>query len=205
MAESAAATFHGNGGDDVLTGGALDDLLVGGPGADTIDGRGGKDAASYGDGARTEGVTVSIGAGAGDDGSSFDTGAGGARDTVLGVEAVQGSPFGDTLFGDGSPTTCSAAAATTSCRAAAAATHLQGGDGIDTVSYADRTAGQPVIVVLGGTAGNGAPLEDDVVGADVESAIGGGDADAITGDDGRTSSPAAAATTCSRALAAWTF
>ena len=183
MAESASVTLHGNGGDDVLTGGALDDLLVGGPGADTLDGRGGKDTASYNDAARTVGVTVSIGAGAGNDGSSFDAGAGGAFDTVLAIETVQGSAFADTLIGDGSPNDLLGGGGDDVLQGGGGSDVLQGNDGSDTVSYADRTTGQPVTVVLGGTANNGAPLENDVVGNDVENVTGGDGADTITGDD----------------------
>ena len=183
-AESAPTTLRGNGGDDVLIGGPVDDLLVGGPGADLIDGRDGRDTASYDDTGRTEGVTVSIAAGAGDDGSRFNAGSGGARDTVLAVEAVHGSAFKDTLIGDGSANDLLGGSGDDVLVGSAGNDVLQGGDGVDTVFYADRTTGRPVTVVLGGTAGNGEPDEDDVLGADVESIAGGDDADTILGDDG---------------------
>ena len=121
-AEPAPTTLRGNGGDDVLIGGALGDLLVGGSGADTIVGRDGQDTASYGDPGRTEGVTVTIASGASDDGSSFDTGAGGARDAVLAVEAVEGSALDDTLMETARRTICPARVATTCSWAPAATT-----------------------------------------------------------------------------------
>jgi hypothetical protein len=57
---------------------------------------------------------------------------------------------------------------------------LGGGDGIDTVSYADRSSG---VTIALGSRGNGAELEDDVIAADIENAIGGAGPDTITGSD----------------------
>lgn len=59
---------------------------------------------------------------------------------------------------------------------------LSGGPGPDTALYDDHAVG--VTVRLGGSAGNGAPGEDDTIAADVEEARGGPGDDVLIGDDG---------------------
>jgi Ca2+-binding RTX toxin-like protein len=175
MVENAAATFTGNGGDDILRGGALDDTLVGAAGADTIDGRGGIDTTTYSEPVRTEGVTVTLGASG--SGSSFD----GAGDTVLATENLVGTALADTLTGDAAANDLFGAGGDDTLVGGAGADVLRGGDGADTVSYADRGPGDPVTITVGGTGGGS--VEGDAIGADVENAIGGAGNDAITGDD----------------------
>ena len=72
----------------------------------------------------------------------------------------------------------------TTCCGAGAIDVLDGGDGLDTVSYAERGAGEPVTVVPDGLANDGAPGENDDVGADIENAAGGAGGDDLTGNDG---------------------
>jgi hypothetical protein len=59
-----------------------------------------------------------------------------------------------------------------------------GGDGTDVVSYEDRAGTEPVTISLDGAANDGAPGENDAVGADVEDAIGGAGDDTIFGGGG---------------------
>ena len=96
-----ADTLIGNGGRDVLLGGAGhdsvdggagDDELWGEAGNDTLNGGAGQDIARYIEAA--SGVVVDLSAG-----RTSNDGDGGT-DTLIGIEAVHGSAFGDALTGD---------------------------------------------------------------------------------------------------------
>ncbi len=80
------------GGNDKLYGGAGNDFLLGGGGDDLLDGGAGEDTASYLD--ATSGITVSL----------LLTGAqatgGSGTDTLVGIESLIGSKFGDDLTGN---------------------------------------------------------------------------------------------------------
>jgi Ca2+-binding RTX toxin-like protein len=83
--------LSGGGGADVLFGGEGSDTLLGGSGADRIEGGGGVDVASYGDALSWVIADLALpGANLGD-----------ARgDVLVGIEDLEGSGFGDGLFGD---------------------------------------------------------------------------------------------------------
>jgi Ca2+-binding RTX toxin-like protein len=84
--------LHGWGGNDRLTGGAAMDWFDGGSGADRIDGRGGWDVASYlATPASAGGVTIDM---------KTNANGGAARgDTLIHIEAVQGTNSADTIVG----------------------------------------------------------------------------------------------------------
>jgi Ca2+-binding RTX toxin-like protein len=105
--------LNGSIGEDTLVGGAGDDTLQSGEGADVVNGGSGTDTASYA--ASIVGVSVSL---------LTRTGAGGEAegDVLIGIENLTGSGFADVLEGD------------------AGNNVLDGGTGIDTVSYANATA-----------------------------------------------------------------
>jgi Ca2+-binding RTX toxin-like protein len=174
--------LDGRAGDDRLVGRGGADRLHGGVDADTFDGGPGTDTISYDDSGRTEGVTVTLGVEAGDDGSPADANASGVRDTVEEAEIVNGSRFADTLRGDALANQLDGDGGDDVLEGAGGVDALRGGAGTDTASYADR--GDPVIVTLDGAANDGAPGENDDVGADVENAAGGAGADTISGGDG---------------------
>jgi hypothetical protein len=92
-----AVVIAGNGGNDQLTGGIADDELSPGAGGDAVVGGDGTDTVRYDDAFRTTGVTVNL-QGSGDQGSAED-GPAGARDAIIGVEAVTGTNFADTISG----------------------------------------------------------------------------------------------------------
>lgn len=99
---------------DTLLGSTRGDTFLGGFGNDTIDGRGGSDTVEYGNVAR--GVTVNLAAG---------TATGGAgSDTLISIEAVTGSIFGDSIAGS---------AAANVLRGMAGNDALAGGAGADTL------------------------------------------------------------------------
>jgi Ca2+-binding RTX toxin-like protein len=83
----------GGAGDDSIEGGGDDDELVGGEGDDRLDGGSGIDTAGYS--AAAAAVTVSLML----PGAAQNTGGAGV-DTLIGIENLTGSAFGDTLTGN---------------------------------------------------------------------------------------------------------
>ena len=83
--------LEGRDGDDMLDGAGGDDELFGGRGNDTLDGGEGTfDKAIYRN--ESSGVTINLTTGTATDGS-------GGTDTLLNIEAIEGSEFGDTITG----------------------------------------------------------------------------------------------------------
>ena len=120
----SADTLDGLGGNDTLNGLAGDDLLTGGDGADLLNGGAGVDTASYA-GAGSA-VTVSLLA----SGAQATGGAG--TDTLVSIENLAGSAYGDTLTGD---------AAANVLNGGAGNDTLDGGGGSDTAVFSgDRAA-----------------------------------------------------------------
>jgi hypothetical protein len=169
----------GGAGPDTLTGSGVANVLDGGDGADILSGLAGMDTATYA--SRTTGVTVDID-GVADDGNSAD-GPSGARDTVkTDVENLTGGKGADTLTGN----------ATTANRidGGNGADVMSGLGGIDTVTYALRTAG--VTADIDGVADDGASADGpatarDNIKIDVENLIGGKATDTLTGSAGNNS------------------
>lgn len=91
--------LKGLGGNDRLFGEAGDDVLAGGPGADRLDGgAGARDRIDYGDFASPDGrqgVSVNL-----DSGAAGELYGGGPKDTLVGIEYVDASPFNDSVNGD---------------------------------------------------------------------------------------------------------
>uniref|UniRef100_UPI00286D159D M10 family metallopeptidase C-terminal domain-containing protein n=1 Tax=Sphingomonas sp. TaxID=28214 RepID=UPI00286D159D len=98
IGNAANNLLRGNGGNDILNGFGGADVLIGGTGNDTIDGDDGVDTASYITAFAAVTVNLATGTGA-------STGAGDAAvvglDTLIEIENVTGSNFGDTLTGNG--------------------------------------------------------------------------------------------------------
>ncbi|MBY0565630.1 MAG: hypothetical protein K2P58_15780 [Hyphomonadaceae bacterium] len=172
--DGGANRLDGGVGDDVLQGGDGDDQLDGGAGADALTGGAGVDTASYA--LSTAPVTVRLAL----SGAQDTRGAG--LDTLTGIENLIGSNGGDILGGD------------------ALANVLDGGDGVDTVTYAD--ASSRVAVILGQTAQQdtlgagldtllsienivGSAFDDDLQGSDGENVMdGGAGSDTLRGGQG---------------------
>lgn len=87
---AAADTLTGTAGNDSITGGAGDDQLTGGAGDDTLDGGDGSDSAYYTD--ASAGVAVNLALGTA-------SGPGVGTDSLISIENVFGSLFGDLLIG----------------------------------------------------------------------------------------------------------
>lgn len=182
-----ANVLSGSGGVDSLHGGLGDDTLLGGTGGDDLFGDGGVDLVSYNPESRA--VSVTAGAGVDDDGvididpdmvgdqtegdtvdSTVESIAGGG-----GADFLVGGTGAGTVAGNGGNDTLNGGTGT-------AADVIDGGPGLDTVSYAGRT--NPVIVTLDATAndGEGGAAEGDDVHGDVENITGGSGGDTLTGN-----------------------
>jgi Ca2+-binding RTX toxin-like protein len=83
--------LDGRGGADVLEGGYGSDRLTGGSGGDVLNGGEGEDIAVYRD--SPAGVLVSLASG-------YVTGGDAGGDTLIGIESLDGSEFGDVLLGN---------------------------------------------------------------------------------------------------------
>ena len=90
---SAADTLDGGAGNDMLKGQAGNDQLTGGTGNDSLDGGAGVDTIAYA--VTSAGVTVNLGLT-----TAQAVGGGQGSDTIVNVENISGSAFGDTLTGN---------------------------------------------------------------------------------------------------------
>ena len=146
--------LQGGPGADALFGGIGDDVLEGGPGADTLKGGSGADTASYGQSAT--GVEIRLHSGLAQGGVA-------EGDVLDSIEHLTGSAYADTLAGD------------------ADANRLDGGGGVDWLSYADSDAGVDVTLTDG--IGAGGHAEGDVF-AGFENVEGSRHDDVLAGDNG---------------------
>ena len=177
-------------GDDDIGGGAGDDALFGAGGADVYRGGSGFDFANYREHAGNNDLTITINNVAND-------GAAGEGDNVMDtVEGVAGAEGNDTITGSSASNTLFGGDGADDISGANgndlldgeipgegfgvfAGDILDGGNGIDTVSYRSHFSG--VTVNIGGGANDGLPGEGDDVQSTVENLIGTDDFDTLTG------------------------
>ncbi|MEI7747204.1 MAG: calcium-binding protein, partial [Actinomycetota bacterium] len=145
-------SLTGDGQANVIKGGLGNDLLVGGLGDDSFTGGGGTDSVDYA--SASNAVTVNLATG-------FAQGQG--TDSLSGITNVNASPYNDSLIGDSN------------------ANVLNGGNGIDTVSYASTSNGVTANLATGVATISG-QAADKLVG--IENLIGGSGNDTLTGDAG---------------------
>jgi Ca2+-binding RTX toxin-like protein len=155
-----AAQSTGGGGKDTLvgienlTGSAFNDTLAGDAGDNVLNGGAGIDTANYLNAA--SGVSVSLAIA----GAQDTLGAG--VDTLLNFENLSGSKFADTLEGNGGDNV------------------LEGGSGVDTVSYAHAAAGVTVSLAAVGAQNTGGAGVDTLL--HFENLTGSAFGDVLTGD-----------------------
>lgn len=170
--EAGADELHGNEGQDTLRGGAGDDVLLGGTGNDLLDGGAGFDAASY----ATHNAAVNVDMLAGTAWSRVGTV--NETDTLVDIERVLGSAFGDQVVA-GATTTVDGAAGDDWVWSGSGANRLVGGAGVDSLSYGYSTSGVRVSLATGAVSG-GFAQGDSITG--FERLYGSTHADALTGD-----------------------
>jgi Ca2+-binding RTX toxin-like protein len=196
---SGVEQIEGGAGSDSITGDGATNVLAGGAGDDTIDGRGaiddldggiGHDTVSYA--TEAAGVVVSLGAGSGGPGGAVDvlrsfegaaTGAG--NDLVSGTATSESFALGagdDQLNAAEGNDSANGGDGNDLLRGGAGRDVLAGGAGTDTVTYDERTSGEPITVSLAAGTGGG-PGEDDQLSA-IENVVATPGPDTLSGDDG---------------------
>jgi Ca2+-binding RTX toxin-like protein len=164
---SSNNTLVGTDQDDVINGLAGNDLIQGLAGNDIIDGGTDIDTADYRE--KTLGITVTL-SGSTD---AIVTVGGIAEDTLRRVENIYGGSGDDFITGD---------ALANTFRGGLGADILDGGAGVDTADYSDKT--QSVVVTLNGASDSivavGGSAEDTL--RNIENVIGGSAGDTLTGD-----------------------
>jgi Ca2+-binding RTX toxin-like protein len=164
---SSNNTLVGTDQDDVINGLAGNDLIQGLQGNDIIDGGTGIDTADYRE--KTLGITVTLSGSI----DSVVTVGGTAEDTLRRVENIFGGSGDDFITGDVLANTF---------RGGLGADILDGGAGIDTADYSDKS--QSVVVTLNGSSDStvtvGGTAEDTL--RNIENVIGGSAGDILTGD-----------------------
>ena len=168
-------TMTGDGGNDTLNGGAGDDIVMGGIGNDTMDGgAGSNDLVTYAN--ATAGVTVNLSV------SIAQNTIGAGTDTLTNIENLNGTILNDTLTGNAGANIIRGAAGDDILRGGDGDDTLDGGGGkdilnggmgndfingdsagIDTVTYADATAGVTVDLTLN---------KQNTIGAGVDTLVG---------------------------------
>ena len=182
--------LDGGAGNDRLFGGANDDYLYAGTGAagdaDSLDGGTGVDTVDFSQ--ATTGITVTLNAGAA-------TVVAASSDTLVGIEAIVGSGFNDSITGDannnylsggvGNDTLSGGDGVDTllgglgadSLIGGTGGDSIDGGSGIDTVDY---SASGAINITIGGGAGTGSDAAGDTI-SNVEYLIGSGSGDTLGG------------------------
>jgi len=138
---------------DTISGMDGNDTIAGGAGADRIDGGSGSDTASYT--TSSAGVDVSLWSGHGHGGDA-------QGDTLIGIENLNGSAFDDVFEGS------------------SVANRFNGGDGIDTLSYAHSGAGVTVTLIGHAPQVSGGDASGDIL-LGIENLTGSAFDDVLTG------------------------
>ena len=152
---TSAINGTGNALDNVITGNGGANILAGLGGADILNGGAGADTATYAASSASVNVSLMTHVGSGGDAEG---------DTLINIEKLTGSAFDDTLEGD------------------AGANVLNGGSGIDTVSYEHATAGVTVNLASTSTQNTVGAGSDTLSG--FENLIGSQFDDILTGTNG---------------------
>ncbi len=190
----------GTAGDDTIVGSNHQSTLIGGAGNDTITGGSGKDTIDPGTGTNT------VDGGKGIDTITFASAAAGVHvslrnnlatgtnisDSLTHIENIRGSKFADVLIGDSKNNVITPGLGNDTVNGesgddiivasstADGADNINGGAGVDTMTYAARHGN--LHISLNKKANDGAKGEHDFIHKDVENVIGGSGNDTISGD-----------------------
>ena len=187
LGNAASNKLSGNAGNDTLRGDGGNDILVGGAGGDLLDGGAGLDTASYAEAAAA--VTVDMLDTSRNEGEAVG-------DTLVAIESLVGSQFGDTLkggavantlsgrggndalFGRGGADQLFGEAGNDILFGGAGADFLNGGRGFDYVSYTDSGSG--IVIDVLSPQDNAGDATGDVL-ALIENLVGSNFADIVRG------------------------
>ncbi|MFI0849328.1 beta strand repeat-containing protein [Mesorhizobium sp. IMUNJ 23232] len=157
--------MNGLSGDDTLRGLSGNDVLAGQVGADTIDGGDGVDTAAYDSSGAAVDISLLLAIAQGGDAQG---------DTLIGIENVNGSGFGDIISGDGGDNRLLGLDGSDELNGFTGKDVLEGGSGVDRLS-----GGEGDDTLIGGADG------DDLFGDDDSDVlIGGAGADRLDGGEG---------------------
>jgi len=168
---SSSDVLSGLGGDDWLKGFGGNDGLIGGAGADRLDGGDGIDMALYTDSLDSVSVNLATGQGFGGDAQG---------DTLINMENLAGSSFGDSLTGNDVANELYGLAGNDVLKGGGGADRVDGGIGIDTVLYSDSNVGVAVNLTTG--RGFGGTAEGDTL-FNIENVVGSAFGDSLTGSE----------------------
>ncbi len=163
-------TLIGDSHDNMLSGDAGNDILTSGAGADHLDGGAGTDTASYT--FSSDGITIDLGTGLGHGGDA-------EGDTLVAIENVIGTSFGDTISGDANNNVLTGGAGDDVIEGCGGNDVLNGGDGIDTASFEHAASG--VTVSLAVTSGQKTGIGTDTL-TGFENLTGSAFGDTLTGN-----------------------
>ncbi len=170
--------INGTAGDDNMVGTTASDQILGLAGNDTLVGNGGVDFLNGGAGfdtvnyaSRASGVNVDLGAYSAGSGNSWD---GTSMNILTSIENVVGSSFGDLLTGDANDNTF---------QGIGGLDYINGGAGLDTVSYVANSVGVKVNLGAYGTgSGNSWDGTSMNILTSIENIVGSSIGDTLTGD-----------------------
>lgn len=178
---AAGETLRGNGGNDVIAANAGNDILDGGAGNDVLNGGAGRDVISGAAGIDTVtyagavgGVAVNL-----NSVSQQNTGAAGF-DTLLSIENLTGSFWGDYLSGSAGNNVLNGLGGDDTLVGGAGNDVLNGGSGIDSASYAGSSTALAVNLATIRPQATGAAGTDTLV--SIENIIGGSAGDVLSGN-----------------------
>jgi Ca2+-binding RTX toxin-like protein len=174
-------TLKGDVGANQLSGGAANDMLMGRGGDDVLDGGDGADTGSFAE--ASAGVTVDLALA-----GPQNTGEG--VDTLISIENLTGSAFADTLKGTSGDNALRGGAGDDALVSLGGNDILDGGDGLDTVSFAGIATGVRVDLsvtgsqFIGGASQRLISIENVTGSAFADTLIGNGGANALNGGGG---------------------
>ncbi|MCA0257005.1 MAG: cadherin domain-containing protein, partial [Proteobacteria bacterium] len=164
-------TLTGDENANVIVGGIGDDVLAGLGGADTLDGGTGSDTADYSASMQAVNINLATGVVSGGDAQG---------DTLISIENVIGTIFGDTLTAAAAGSRLDGRGGDDVLFGGVGQDLIDGGTGNDTVSYANSSQAVTVNLLTGMNVGGYA--DDDIL-IDIENVTGSANDDSLTGDN----------------------
>ena len=171
-ASNVAQILLGDNNNNTLTGTSSNEILIGQGGNDSLDGGGGNDTASYA--GASSAVTVSLAI------TTAQNTGGAGTDTLVNIENLAGSPYGDTLTGSSGDNILLGGGGNDMLEGLAGNDYLDGGAGYDMASYANAASGVSIDLSITSPQNTGGAGTDQLV--NIEYLAGSAFADTLKGD-----------------------